>query len=439
MEGQHFAAHRAKLIQVLNEHKLSRSIVFLRSGKEEMEPFSNGEKSFYQEALFYWLTGWNEPNSGLIINIIQNKSILLLPDYDDSYEVWTGDIPTEEEVIAMTGVDEVASMEAAGIIMEEIIANDQPIRRLLGYQEFQSLNYDDTTTLITAAGLARKVKFEWEIDCLRAAAIMTSDSICAVMKMTRSDMSERVLEATFLYEGIKLGADGLCFPTIAASGQNASYLHYVRNSSSVNPGSLVLMDCGLFYKHYSGDVSRTFPANGRFTDVQKAVYNLLLNLQINLINMVHPDVTIDDLDSAMRYGVHQILVSLGIVSGNSKPKFPVINVFIPHSVSHHIGCNNHDPVIHNPPSKIKLPRNDQVLGPGMVISIEPGIYFNRINILRAKEDGIPFNYDTALSFCDVIGGIRIEDDVLVTQKGHEVLSNAPKTVDEIEAIMNPDN
>lgn len=435
MNGECFAAHRKKLIQLLNEHRLGRSVIFLRSGKEETEPFSNGEKAFYQEALFYWLTGWNEPNSGLIINVAQNHSILLLPNYDDNYEVWTGDIPSDSEVISITGVDEVACMNALEDILDEINTKDQPVRRLLGYPEERPMQYDDTTTLITAAGLARKVKFDWEIECLTTAALLTSDSVVSVMKSCKPDIAEKVIEATFLFEGMKRGADGLCFPTIAASGQNASFLHYVRNSSVVKDGDLVLLDCGLFYKHYSGDVSRTFPANGKFTEVQKKVYNLLLNLQVQLINMVKPGVTIDDLDHVMLLGVHNILINLGIIPHNTKPKFNLISIFIPHSVSHHIGCNNHDPVIYNPPSKIKLPKDDQILGPGMVISIEPGIYFNRTNILRAKADNIPFNYDVALSFCDPIGGIRIEDDVLVTSNGFKVLSNTPKTVEEIERVM----
>ena len=435
MNGKCFAAHRHRLIEVLKEHRLSHSIVLLRSGVEQQEPFSEGELPFYQEALFYWLTGWKEPNSAIIIDVIAEKSILLIPDYDDDYEVWTGPIPCTEDIIEKTGVDEVTTMEALDSVTEEILSTSRPLYRFLGYPEKNALKIDDVTTLITVAGIARKVKFAWEIECCRKAALLTGDAIVHVMKNTRPGISEKCLEANFLCHGMMNGADGLCFPTIAASGQNGAYLHYLSNSSIIPDNSLILLDCGFFYNHYSGDISRTFPANGKFTEPQRLVYNMLLKLQLELIDAVKPGITIHDLDMQTMLGVFDILKQLRIVDNDDEFDFDIACVFIPHGVSHHIGCNNHDPVINNGNSKVKPSKDEDMLGPGMVISMEPGLYFNKISLERARDDKLKMNYDIALEYCDTIGGIRIEDDILVTNDGHEVLSNCPKTVEQIEEIM----
>lgn len=434
MDGKCFAAHRQRVVDILKEHRLAHSVILLRSGQELKEPFSDGELTFYQEALFFWMTGWKEANSAIVIDVLANKSILLIPDYDDDYEVWTGPIPSDEEIIAQTGVDEVSTMEALDSILEEINKTSHPVHRFLGYPEDPSLKCDDVNTFVAVTGLARKTKFDWEINCLRKAAELTSDAVVHVMKNTKPGITEKIIEANFLHYGLTHGADGLCFPTIAASGHNAGFLHYLRNSSVVKNDSLILIDCGFFYNHYSGDVSRTFPANGKFNEIQKKMYNSVLALQMSLIASVKPGIQIEDLDSMAAQGIFKILKEFEIVKKDEEFDFEISFIFLPHGVSHHIGCNNHDPCINEGTGKIR-PRDEDLLQKGMIISMEPGIYFNKISLERSKNDDLPINYDKAFEFCDVIGGIRIEDDLLVTESGCQVLSTCPKTVDEIEEIM----
>ena len=434
MDGHCFYAHRQKVISLLKEHRLGHSVILMRSGHEQKEPFSDGDLPFYQEALFFWLTGWKEPDSALVVDVLANRSILLMPNYSDDYEIWTGSIPSYTSVLEQTGVDEIATMENLDSVLDEITKSSHPVHRFLGYPEDPCLRCDDIHTFLSITGIARKVKFDWEIDCLRKASVLTSNALIEVMKKARPGIKEQHLEAEFLHYGLINNTEGACFPTIVASGENAAFIHYSKNSSIIADGSLILLDCGFFYNHYSGDVSRTFPANGKFSDIQKRMYNSVLKLQYGLIDLVKPGMRIGKLETVALKWIFEILREYGIVKPDAEFDFNIACFFLPHGVSHHIGCNNHDPCMNDGKGKI-TPKDEDLLDKGMIISIEPGIYFNKLCIERAYKEHSSINIELAQLYSNLISGIRIEDDVLVTENGCEVLSTCPKTVEEIEAIM----
>jgi Xaa-Pro aminopeptidase len=201
----------------------------------------------------------------------------------------------------------------------------------------------------------------------------------------------------------------------------------------------VLLDGGLFWHHYAGDITRTFPASGKFTADQATVYRLLLAKQKLLIAEVKPGVTLMSLTQQMQTHVFDILKQIGVVRPDAEFVRAVAAFFVPHGISHHIGVSLHDYCYHKEPSKIKDSlQRVRTLAPGMVISVEPGIYFHpdRIDMMGKDPPYDIVDVEVARTFARTVCGMRIEDDVVVTETGCEVLSaNCPKEIEEIEALM----
>ena len=430
LNGEHFSAHRRKVIDLLKANKLENTLILMRGGLTKWEAFSDLTLNFYQDHQFYWMTGWNQPDAILLIDVSKNHSILLIPEPDFEETLSVGPAILFEDAITQTGVDEVCYTKDLNTKIQEIYKDSNPIKRLLLAPEPPEEDTDDTTTLLCILAIARKVKFEWEIESLKYATKITCEAIMDVMKNVHPGMSEKFIEADFLYYGLTHEAEGVSFTTMASSGTFNAYAHYHANNRIIEEGSLIVMDCGFFYNHYSGDVTRVFPANGKFSDIQREMYNDMLAIQVQLISEIKPGTTIENLDKSMFQLIFNLLKKYGIYDANLEYNELYSLIFIPHSSSHHIGCCVHDlcsfPVLDN----------DPILQPNMIISMEPGVYFNPTALDLGKKLNAPINYEKALEYRDSVGGIRIEDDILITNDGCEVLSSmCPKTVEEIEELM----
>ena len=252
----------------------------------------------------------------------------------------------------------------------------------------------ETRNLRPALARLRVVKDEEELARLRRAAELSALGAAEGMRSAGPGLGEADIQAVIEAEFHAGGAPETSFPSIVASGSNALELHYNDNVSQLVDGELLLTDVGAEYAGYAGDVTRTYPINGKFTDRQRDLYELVLSTQEAAIDSVRPGVTIEDLNRIAR---EHMASNSGDLCGEE-----TCEVFFVHGLSHHLGLDVHDPGLPNLP-----------LAPGMVLTIEPGIYI--------PDEGI---------------GIRIEDDVLVTENGHEVLSTAaPKSVIAVEAEM----
>jgi Xaa-Pro aminopeptidase len=217
------------------------------------------------------------------------------------------------------------------------------------------------------------------------------------MKHARSGIYEYQLEAYFDYEIKTNGATGYTFKTIAGSGVNGAILHYVSNDSLIEDDSLILFDLGAQYKLYNADITRTFPVSGKFTNRQKEIYEIVLNGQELVFKHIKPGVTLMELNNILKEYYVKELTRIGLIKEDKE----LINYYF-HGVSHHLGLDTHD-----------VSFRDMKLAPGMVITDEPGLYF--------AEHGI---------------GVRIEDDLLITESGCEVLSkDIIKEVKDIEMFM----
>lgn len=322
----------------------------------------------------------------------------------------TADGP-EESAASLSGISDVrcfddASGQLATALQSQASTTPGPILFLsLGMRGQASEDVVavlDTTDLVIEnlrplIAQLRVVKDEDELERLRRAAEHSAQGAMQGMLAAEPGMGEadiqEVIESAFQANGSMRTS----FPSIVASGSNALELHYSDNVSTLTDGDLLLTDVGAEYAGYAGDVTRTYPISGRFTDRQRELYELVLSTQEAAIDAVRPGVTIEDLNRIAREFMAE---HSGELCGAE-----TCDTFFIHGLSHHLGLDVHDPGLPNLP-----------LAPGMVVTVEPGIYI--------PEEGI---------------GIRIEDDVLVTPHGHEVLStSAPKSVVEIEAAMASD-
>lgn len=432
MDGTSFKNHRQAVVNIFHENGINTGIILYNSPPQPKEPFSESETAFTQEALFYWMTGYSLPNSAIVVELSNGRSTLVISGFDSHYEIWTGKIPSKEELMKQTGVDNVIDEEELLTLIESLKPPKIYSADLSSEEDFDVNNFP------AAAMKARRIKFPDEVECLRKASDLTAQAIIKVLENVKPNMHEYEVQALFEFHGKLLGCRDVSFLTIAAAGQNSVYLHYSANAGQVHDGDLILLDCGLFYNHYAGDITRTFPANGKFSPDQRLVYSSLLKKQIELCQLVKPGVTFKTLNSELTQAVFEVLKEIGIVK-NEPFNSEVSSLFCPHGISHHIGCNVHDQTYYGEKSDIRDSEDDdRTLRPNMIISIEPGIYFHKTRLTNERNNPTYaiVDFNKALQFAESVGGIRIEDDVLVTNDSFEILSaRCPKTIEDIERIM----
>lgn len=257
-----------------------------------------------------------------------------------------------------------------------------------------------------------------EIAALQKAADITAEAYEYVMANTTAGMYEYEIEAMLFYAFRKAGADRLSFPSIVASGSNSTILHYIRNNRKIGARDLLLVDSGAEYRHYAADVTRTWPVNGKFSAAQKAIYEVVLAAQKSAIAEIKPGVEINHIHHLVCSEIAQGLSRLKILRGSAAKilENKEYSPYFMHFTGHFLGLEVHDigGAFHGPePRKFEE---------GMVITVEPGLYFREDDDTVAKRwRGI---------------GVRIEDDVLVTATGHEILTAAvPKEIEDLEKIL----
>ena len=361
--------------------KLGNGIAVIPSARVRSIESDYPQDSDYRENNdFFYFTGLETPGASLVLVARKdgrNQAVLYLPARDTVAEKWTGPkLGPEPEATRLTGIEDV---RAASRAAAEIPRYGAPIR-------MESLEGK-----ITAL---RLVKDGDEIARLRRAITITTNALDQAMGAVRPGMWEYELEATIEYGFRRHGAERLGFPSIIGSGPNGVTLHYDKNRRKMQPGDLVVQDVGAEFGYYTADVTRTIPVSGRFTERQRAVYDLVLATQQAAIDAVRPGTDLPALNRVARDYMREH-------SGNLCGAATCVSYFT-HGLSHWLGMDVHD-----------VGSFGAKLQPGMVLTVEPGIYL--------PAEGL---------------GIRIEDDVLVTAEGHEILSSgAPRKATEIEQFM----
>lgn len=370
-------------------------------------------RKFSQDNNFLYFTGLNIPNAILVLikSADAVQEMLFIERGIPEREVWDGKKMTKDEAQEISEIRRVlyldeydATMSMWCPMLNKIHANigfvalDQPLNYALYRLEplrirFPQIQIADITPLITPL---RKVKDAWEIEQMQKAIDITGEGILDIIRQARASMYEYELEAMLFYRMQRSGAHHWGFAPIIASGINAATLHYGQNNCRIEEGQLVLMDVGAAYNNYSADITRCFPVSESFSDRQKQIYQLVLDVQKEIIEMIKPGVSLMDLQVRTRELLAESALAIGLIKDLDE-----ITRYYMHGVSHFLGLDTHD-----------LGGRNAILEAGNVITVEPGIYIPEENL-----------------------GVRIEDDVLVTESGNHVLShNIPKEISEIEEI-----
>lgn len=400
----------------------------------------NGDTSFpyRQNSDFYYLTGFNEPEAVAIIAPKRKggEFILFNRVRDREQEIWNGYRAGQEGARKLFGANEAFPISELKSKLPELLEGRTEIHYALGVDK----KFD--TTLLNAvnkirgkirSGLQlpiafiditdtihemRLIKSPAEIAIMRKAADISVDAHIRAMQSCRPGINEYQLEAELQHEFQSNGARFLAYPSIVGSGANSCILHYNDNDQVIKNGSVVLIDAGCEYQNYASDLTRTFPANGKFTTEQRAIYEIVLAAQLAGIKAVRPGAPFTAIQNAIVKVITKGLLDLGLLKGklNNLIESQAYFKFYMHKSGHWLGLDVHDV------GRYKTDGKWRTLKPGMVLTVEPGIY------ISSDIPGVPKKWQHI--------GVRIEDDVLVTPKGCEVLSGGlPKTVEDIETIM----
>mgnify|MGYP001943787256 FL=1 len=406
------------------------------------------EFPFRQESNFWYLTGVNEPDFHLILDLKKQEYHLFAPKRNAHYAVWHGRVKSLEQYQQEYSPDHLHyENELPGVLKEldpERIycLNEEQAEFIEEFDRKASIDLDALEDAITHC---RVFKTDWELDQLREAARVNNIAHREVLKALKPGLYEYELKAVFDHHQIANGLLQDAYNGIFASGDNSAILHYVENNRKIQDGDLFLIDAGFEYNGYASDFTRTYPANGTFDPTQAAVYEAVLQAQNAVIEAIEPGVKMEDLHITAARTMMQGLKDMKLVEGSIDDLMEqdVFALFFPHGLGHFLGLDTHDvggypegvDRIDRP--GIKYLRTRRTLQPGMVLTIEPGIYFIPALLQPAIEDEklSSFLNKPRLQELFEFGGVRIEDNVIITEDGCENLTDVPKERQDIENTM----
>jgi len=402
---------REKIFETIEED----SILILYSGQS---PVKSGDETynFTPNRNFYYFTNLDIEKSFFVIQKSESKYVekLFIQRNNPQLARWVGENPSKEycSQISDIKVEDILYLDEFEGYIENVLSRTnieniylylkKPILQkesmeLKIAQEIQNklpfLNVKDISKKISEL---RTIKDEEEINNIKKAIEITKEGIMNLITNSKPGMYEYELEAYFDFTLRKKGVKDFAFKPIVASGKNSTILHYSSNNSQTQEGDLVLLDLGAQYNYYSGDISRTFPINGKFTERQKEIYSIVLSTMKKVESFAKPGTTLFELNEIAKKSLSERCKKIGLITSEEE-----LQKYYFHSVSHFLGLDTHD-----------VGNKHIHLEPGMVITNEPGLYI--------EEEEI---------------GIRIEDDLLITEGGCENLSkDIPKEIEEIESL-----
>jgi len=437
-----FAARRARLCA-----RMQAGSVAIVPTAPEAARNSDSDYPYRHDSYFYYLSGFTEPDSVLAMVAggagVPERSILFCRQKNSEREIWDGLRYGPDGAREAFGFDAAYPIEELDAEMVKLLANAPAAYYALGHSEKLDLQLRNwlqgvrrqARTGVSAPASAhdllplvdemRLFKDDVEQALMLRAATISGKAHERAMRATRAGMYEYEIEAELLHEFRRNGAQFPAYTPIVAAGANACILHYSANNGQTRDGELVLIDAGCELDSYASDITRTYPVNGRFSDPQRALYELVLAAQAAALALARPGQRYSDMHDAAVKVLAQGMLDLGLLdkarygSADNAIAEKAHLQFYMHGTGHWLGLDVHDSGAYRDLAAPDKPSRQ--LQPGMVLTVEPGIYVR-------PGAGVPER------FWDI--GIRIEDDVLVTPQGHQVLSEAaPKQVSDIEQIM----
>lgn len=433
MSNQEFSRRRKHLMQSMGEG----AIAILPAAPARFRN-RDSEYPYRPDSDFYYLTGFPEPEAVMILKPGREHGeyILFCRERDPKSEIWVGPRAGQEGAVSQYGADDSFPIDDMDDILPGLLEGVDRVFYTMGnHSAFDKRLIDWVNHLRkqSRAGVhtpgefialdhllhdMRLIKSSHELKAMRKAAAISAAAHCRAMQTCKPGMWEYQIEAELLHSFMQQGARFPAYSSIVGGGANACTLHYVDNRDKLKNGDLLLIDAGAEYDYYAADISRTFPVNGRFSPAQRDLYQVVLDAQLAAIEQVKPGNHWNDPHEAAVRVITEGLVSLGILKGKvgnliEKEKYKSLYM---HRTGHWLGMDVHDV------GDYKIDDEWRQLEAGMVMTVEPGLY------IPAGSKGV------AEKWWDI--GIRIEDDVLVTKQGHEILTaGVPKDIDAIESLM----
>eukprot|EP00708_Paratrimastix_pyriformis_P002838 GAFH01001596.1.p2 GENE.GAFH01001596.1~~GAFH01001596.1.p2 ORF type:complete len:471 (-),score=173.32 GAFH01001596.1:118-1506(-) len=444
---------RARFFSLMN-HK---GLAILKGLPENCRIDSDREELFRQDSNFFYLTGVNEPDCWAVLDLTNKCYHLFMPRIPEDYKVWMTVLSLEEKN-ARYHPDVIHYTEELKTVVGELargMTADSKVFVLNYMTHEQEAELALPATVAVDHAILREVLHESrvcktpaEITIMREASRIASEGFKEVLRQLRPGMKEYELEALWLAESYKHGgphAKLQAYNPICAAGKMSATLHYVDNNKVLNEGELFLLDAGNEFRNYAADITRSFPASGHFTPQQRVIYDIVLRVHKTIIEHMRPGVDWTDMHRLSMRVTAEGLLAAGFLKGTVDELLAnhVVALFYMHGLGHQLGLDVHDvggypkgvERIQEP--GIRSLRTRRILAPGMVLTVEPGIYFKDALLEPALHDE---KYKRFLNEEKIreywnFGGIRIEDDVLVTETGHESLTHVPKEAAEVEAFM----
>jgi Xaa-Pro aminopeptidase len=428
-----YARRRAQLIE-----QMQSGVAIIPTAAERVRN-NDAHYPYRFDSYFYYLSGFTEPGAALVLmGGKKPRSILFCRDKDPEREVWDGYRYGPGDARERFGFDESHSLAKLDELMPKLLADQRVLHYAMGTDEqwdarivswLNSVRSQARSGVTAPAEIKdvrrildemRIIKGRHELALMRRAAQISTGAHCRAMRAARPGKKEFEIEAELIHEFRRHGAQAPAYTPIVAGGANACVLHYVENSATLRDGDLLLIDAGCELDGYASDITRTFPVNGHFKGPQKDIYQMVLAAQAAAIAAVKPGNAWDQPHNAALEVLAQGMIDLGLCKGSLDKVLESGDYkrFYMHRTGHWLGLDVHDA------GDYKRNGKWRELKPGMVLTVEPGCY-----VRRAK--------DVPQKFWNI--GVRIEDDVLVTAKGREVLTSAaPKKIEDIEKLMQSD-
>lgn len=400
------------------------------------------EFKFHQDPDFYYLTGFQEPDAIAVINPSDKKNpfILFVRPRDPLMETWYGRREGVEGAKKNYGADKAFPIEKFESELPKLLNGneklyyrfgrdnqlDQTILQYLSGQRYRRLKtaYPPHTIIdpTIILGEMRLHKDEVEVEYMQKAGDIAAEAHILAMQQCQPGMNEAQIESIIEHHFRMSGANGAAYNSIIGGGDNATILHYVENNMPLKDGDLLLVDAGCNYKGYASDITRTFPVNGRFTKAQREVYDVVLEVQLECLEATKKGNTVKQRQELSIELLTEGMKKLKLLKGDTKKliKKKAYEKYYMHGVGHYLGLDVHDAGRYFTEQRAK---NSRPFAPGMVLTVEPGLY------IPPDDKDAPSKYRGI--------GIRIEDDVLVTEDGnHNLTAKVPKDAEAIEEIMN---
>jgi Xaa-Pro aminopeptidase len=438
----------------------------------------DGYGSFRQRSDFFFLTGFDEPDAVAVINPpgAKERFVLFVRLWNPEMEIWNGHRAGPEGAVATYGADAAYPIGQLEQKLREYaidcptiyyqlgnaVYDPKIVQLLTGLRPVKTrgqtvpVRLEDPSPLLHELRLRRAPS---ELACQRRACEIASEAHLEAMRYASPGLYEYEVQAALEFVFRRRGSPRNAYPSIVASGPNACILHYTENTRRLENGDLLLIDAGCEYGYYAADITRTFPVNGRFTAAQRLMYEVVLQAQLATIAVAQPGNRYEAMHEAARRVLTEGLVALGLLPRSVEESLAMHHerAFYMHATGHWLGMDVHDV------GDYRVDHQSRVLEPGMVLTVEPGLY---VDPAKAEATFAPREYNEAeiRERCDRLGmavasqmereeqehapkithpippefrglGVRIENDVLITARGNEVLtSRAPKTIDAVERV-----